>query len=64
MALEESLLHLRDDIRVPNNDTLDRDQFIDMGGIQVSDPVMHSHVEGSHLNNWVVVVTSSTLNGF
>ena len=63
MALKEGLLHLGDDIGVSNNDTLDRDQFIDMRRIQVSDSVMDSHVEGPHLNNWVVVVSSSTLNG-
>jgi hypothetical protein len=33
MAFEKGLLHLRNDIRVPNDDTLDRDQLIDMRGI-------------------------------
>ena len=63
MALKEGFLHFGDDIGVSNNDTLNRDQFIDMRRIQVSDSVMDSHVEGPHLNNWVVVVPSSTLNG-
>jgi hypothetical protein len=63
MALKEGLLHLGDDVGVSYYDTLYRDQLIDMRRIQVSDSVVDSHVEGPHLDNWVVVVSSSTLNG-
>jgi hypothetical protein len=53
-ALEGRFLHLRDDVAVADHDALDGHELVDVGGVEVSDPVLYAHVEGTHLDDRVV----------
>jgi len=55
-ALEGCLLHLRNDVRVPNHYALYRYELVNVRRVEVSDAVMSSHVEWPDLNDGVILL--------
>jgi hypothetical protein len=53
VALEGCLFHLRDYIGVSDDNALDRDEFVDVRRVQVSDAVVFAEAEGTDLYDWL-----------
>lgn len=52
-AFEDGFLHLRNSVTSANDDTLEADELVDVGGIELADHERLAQVVGSHLNDLV-----------
>lgn len=53
-TFECSFLHFGDDVAVTDDDALNRDELVNVRGVEISDSVLGTEVEGAHLDDGIV----------